>query len=296
MAHYSIKDLEKLSGVKAHTIRIWEKRYGVIKPTRTDTNIRVYCDTELKKLLNVAILNSHGHKISKIAKFKQDEIFTELEKLNSVEQQFQVQIDLLVMAMIDLDRRQFEKVLADSTLKIGFEDTAIKILYPFLQKVGVMWQTDDVNPAQEHFISSLIIQKLYVAIDQAYQPEIVNAKKALLYLPEGEYHEMGLLFYRYLMKRRGYETIYLGQSVPYSDLVKVINSHNPDVVVTAFVASIQCEKLQSYLKTLASDLKNKLIIATGYQVCNFNLPLPKKVKAAQDVHEFISFIQKDLPK
>jgi DNA-binding transcriptional MerR regulator len=291
MGHYSIKDLEKLSGIKAHTIRIWEKRYGVIKPTRTDTNIRVYCDTELKKLLNVAILNNHGHKISKIAKLKQGEICCELEKLNSSDQEFQVQIDSLVVAMVDLDRRRFEKILGDSTLKIGFEETSINILYPFLQKVGVMWQTDDINPAQEHFISSLIIQKLYVAIDQAYQPENLNAKKALLYLPEGEYHEMGLLFYRYLMKKRGYETIYLGQSVPFSDLPKVVNAHNPDIIVTAFVASIPCESLLAYLFKVSNDFKDKTIIASGYQVCSFNLSVPKNVKTFQDVHQFISFIE-----
>jgi DNA-binding transcriptional MerR regulator len=290
MAHYSIKDLEKLSGVKAHTIRIWERRYNLIKPTRTCTNIRVYCDTELKKLLNIAILNNHGFKISKIAKLKHSEICGELERLNSKEDNFQVQIDTLVVAMVELDRRRFEKILADSTLKIGFENTCINVLYPFLQKIGVMWQTDDINPAQEHFISSLIIQKLYVAIDQAYQPEAIGAKKALLYLPEGELHEMGLLFYRYLMKRRGYETIYLGQSVPYSDLKKVIEAHNPEYVVTSFVASIPCETLQAYLTTMSKDFKDKTIVATGYQVCKFDMSLPKNIKPIQGVKDFISYI------
>lgn len=293
MAHYSIKDLEKLSGVKAHTIRIWEKRYNLIKPTRTCTNIRVYCDTELKKLLNIAILNNHGHKISKIAKLKQEEICGELEKLNEREEQFQVQIDTLVLAMVDLDRRRFEKVLADSTLKIGFEETAIQLLYPFLQKVGVMWQTDDINPAQEHFISSLIIQKLYVAIDQVYQPQKEDAKKALLFLPEGEFHEMGLLFYQYLMKKRGYETIYLGQSVPYADLKKVAEAHDPDMLVTSFVSSIPCENLHEYLGLLSKDFKKKSVVASGYQVCNYKMPVPKNVTAVQDVSSFISFIEKD---
>ena len=146
--------------------------------------------------------------------------------------------------------------------------------------------------AQEHFISSLIIQKLYVAIDQAYQPESINAKKALLYLPEGEFHEMGLLFYRYLMKRRGYETIYLGQSVPYSDLKKVIEAHNPEYVVTSFVASIACENLHAYLSNMSKDFKDKTIVATGYQVCNFEMTVPKNVKPIQGVKEFISFIEK----
>lgn len=292
MGNYSIKDLEKLSGIKAHTIRIWEKRYDIIKPDRTDTNIRKYSDCELKKLLNVAILNNHGFKISKIAKFCQDTINTELEKLNEKEAEFQVQIDMLVVAMVELDRRKFEKILGDSTLRIGFEETAIKILYPFLQKVGVMWQTDDINPAQEHFISSLIIQKLYVAIDQAYQPDLVNATKALLFLPEGEFHEMGLLFFRYLMKKRGYETFYLGQSVPYDDVVKVVKAHDPDVLVTAFVANGPCGFMQTYLDRLAKEFKGKTIYASGYQVCQQECSVPKNVKPVHTPYDFISLIEK----
>ncbi len=291
MGHYSIKDLEKLSGVKAHTIRIWEKRYGVIKPTRTCTNIRVYCDTELKKLLNVAILNNHGHKISKIAKLCHSDICCELQKLNDADKENSTHVDELVVAMVELDRQKFEKILADCTLKMGFEETCILVLYPFLQKVGVMWQTDACSPAQEHFISSLIIQKLYVAIDQAYQPATKDSKKALLYLPEGELHEMGLLFYRYLMKRRGYETIYLGQSVPYSDLLKIVEAHNPDYIVTAFVASISCDNLQTYLNDISTAFKSKKIIVSGYQVCNFERPVPKNVETVSTPHDFIELIE-----
>ncbi len=293
MGNYSIKDLETLSGVKAHTIRIWEKRYDIIKPDRTDTNIRKYSDMELKKLLNVAILNNHGHKISKIAKLCHGEICEELEKLNQRDDKFQVQIDTLVVAMVDLDRKKFQKILADSTQKVGFEATAINLLYPFLRKVGVMWQTDDINIPQEHFISSLVIQKLYVAIDQEYQPEMEGAKKALLFLPEGEYHEMGLLFYRYLMKKRGYETIYLGQSLPYPDLLKVVEAHRPDLLVTAFVANIPQDYLQNYLNRMSADFPSKTIVASGYQVCQAKFSIPENVKALKDVKEFISFIEKD---
>ncbi|MFC2176621.1 MerR family transcriptional regulator [Bacteroidota bacterium] len=292
MGSYSIKELEKLSGIKAHTIRIWERRYNLIKPERTCTNIRIYCDTELKKLLNIAILNNHGFKISKIAQLKPAEICGELERLNAKDGEFQSQIDTLVVAMVELDRRKFEKVLADSTSKIGFEETCIKLLYPFLQKVGVMWQTDDINPAQEHFISSLIIQKLYVEIDKAYQSDVTDAKKALFFLPEGEMHEMGLLFYRYIMKKRGYETIYLGQSVPFENLIKVTEAHNPDYLVTAFISSIPCEQLHGFLKKLSDTFNDKTIIASGYQICNHQLPIPENVRAVQDPISFISLVEK----
>lgn len=291
MGHYSIKDLEKLSGVKAHTIRIWEKRYGVIKPTRTDTNIRVYCDTQLKKLLNVALLNNHGFKISKIAKLKHEDLCEELNRIAETGKKHSTHIDELVVAMVELDRRKFEKVLADCTLKMGFEETCIHVLYPFLQKVGMMWQTDVCSAAHEHFISSLIIQKLYVAIDQAYQPQVADTKKALLYLPEGELHEMGLLFYRYLMKKRGYETVYLGQSVPYPDLIKIVQAMNPDYIVTAFVSSISCDDLQSYLTDVSKAFKSKKIIASGHQVCNFERPVPKNVATVSCAKGFIELIE-----
>lgn len=291
MGHYSIKDLEKLSGVKAHTIRIWEKRYGVIKPTRTDTNIRVYCDTELKKLLNVAALNNHGLKISKIAQLNHEDLCEELNKIAPVDKANCTHIDELVVAMVELDRSKFEKVLADCTLKMGFEETCIQVLYPFLQKIGVMWQTDACSAAHEHFVSSLIIQKLYVAIDQAYQPKLSKPKKALLYLPEGELHEMGLLFYRYLMKKRGYETVYLGQSVPYADLIKIVEALNPDYIVTAFVSSISCDALQAYLTDVSVAFKSKKIIASGHQVCSFERSVPKNVATVSCAKGFVELIE-----
>lgn len=291
MGHYSIKDLEKLSGVKAHTIRVWEKRYGVIQPTRTDTNIRVYCDTELKKLLNVALLNNQGLKISKIAQLDHQQICAELQRLSDVDKANSTYVDELVLAMVELNRQMFEKILADCTLKMGFEETCIQVLYPFLQKVGVMWQTDACSPAHEHFISNLIIQKLYVAIDQAYTPDTNNKPKALLYLPEGELHEMGLLFYRYLMKKRGFETIYLGQNVPFADLVKIVKAHNPTHLVTAFVSAIACDNLEFYLTNMAQTFPDKKIIVSGHQVCCFDRQLPSNIDTVSTPHAFIERIE-----
>ena len=159
MGKYSIKDLETLSGIKAHTIRIWEKRYGVITPDRTDTNIRTYCDEDLKKLLNIALLNNNGLKISKISKLNYEDLCQEVEKVAQTDTSYPTYIDRLVVSMVDLDRPKFEAILKDGTDKLGFEDFCIHVLYPFLQKIGVMWMANSVNPAQEHFISSLIIQK-----------------------------------------------------------------------------------------------------------------------------------------
>jgi len=291
MGHYSIKDLEKLTGIKAHTIRIWEKRYGIINPERTDTNIRTYSDEELKRLLNVSILNNHGLKISKIAKLKPEDLNLELTRIAESDSKYETQIDSLVVAMVDLDRRKFEKILGDCTLKMGFEDTCIRVLYPFLQKVGLMWQTDSINPAQEHFISNLIRQKLFVAIDELYDPDLDGKPKAVMALPEGELHELGLLFYRYLMEKRGYNTIYLGQSVPFDDLVQTVKAHRAEFVVTAFVASVAPDKISCYVRSLSDRLPDAHIIATGGQVGMIEEPAPDQVSYCPSVPLFIGLIE-----
>jgi DNA-binding transcriptional MerR regulator len=168
MAAYSIRDLERLSGIKAHTIRIWEKRYGLIEPRRTTTNIRTYCDTELKKILNVSLLNRNGLKISKIVCMSSQEIADQVSRITHFMPDEQSQIEGLTTAMIDFDEARFERIIARSVIQFGFEDTLIKIIYPFFVKIGLMWQTGTVNPAQEHFVTNLVRQKVMVAIDNQF--------------------------------------------------------------------------------------------------------------------------------
>jgi MerR family transcriptional regulator, light-induced transcriptional regulator len=291
MGHYSIKDLEKLSGVKAHTIRIWEKRYGIINPERSDTNIRTYSDDELKRLLNVSILNNHGIKISKIAKLKPEAVNEHLTRIVETDSKYETQVDSLVVSMVDLDRRKFEKILANCTLRMGFEDTCVRVLYPLLQKMGLMWQTDSINPAQEHFITNLIRQKLFVAIDELYDPELEDRPKVVLGLPEGELHELGLLFYCYLMEKRGFNTIYLGQNVPFEDMVQTARAHKAELVVTAFVASMTPEHISSYVIALANNLPDAHIIATGGQVGQIKESAPEHVSYCSSVPTFIGVIE-----
>lgn len=289
MGKYSIKDLETLSGIKAHTIRIWEKRYGVITPDRTDTNIRTYCDEDLKKLLNIALLNNNGLKISKISKLNYEDLCQEVEKVAQTDTSYPTYIDRLVVSMVDLDRPKFEAILKDGTDKLGFEDFCIHVLYPFLQKIGVMWMANSVNPAQEHFISSLIIQKMYVATDNLYTGDKKNSK-TIFFLREGEMHEMGLLFYRYLMKKRGTDAIYLGQSVPFEDLKQVVHAHKPEYLVTALVATLDDDSLGVYLNKMSDAFPNQKIIVSGYQVSQYAGQIPKNIIKTDDVHQFIDYI------
>jgi MerR family transcriptional regulator, light-induced transcriptional regulator len=237
MANYTIKDLERLSGIKAHTIRIWEKRFGLIEPERTQTNIRFYCDEELKKLLNISILNRNGYKISKIASLTKEEICDNIQKLNENTTDIESQIENLAIAMIDLDEAKFEKLLSHTIIQLGFEDSIINVINPFLIRVGVMWQTGTINPAQEHFISNLIRQKLLVAIDSQVPNETAVSKTFLLFLPEGEKHEFGLLFANYIIRKRGHKVIYLGQNIPLNDLNEILRIRHVDYLMTSIITN-----------------------------------------------------------
>lgn len=264
MGKYSIKELEQLSGIKAHTIRIWEKRYKLIDPSRTTTNIRFYSDEDLKKIINVSLLNNNGIKISKIADMSLDAMSKKVMEISDVQHEATVHIDQMVVAMIDMEEEMFERILNNIILKFGFEKTITDVVYPFLEKIGILWQTHNITPAHEHFISNLIRQKIIVAIDGLPIPS-KSAKKILLFLPEGEMHEMGLLFYHYLTRKNGYRTYYLGQSVPHEDLKKVVKVHQPDMMLTS-ITSAPNGNIEPYIKRLTNDFKDISILVSGYQV------------------------------
>jgi len=263
MGKYSIKELEQLSGIKAHTIRIWEKRHQLIDPKRTTTNIRYYSDEDLKKIINVSLLNNHGVKISKIVDLSEAEISQKVAELSEAKNSIEIFIDQLVLAMIDMDEEQFEKTLANLILKFGFERVIIEIVYPFLEKIGILWLTNNITPAQEHFISNLIRQKLIVSID-ALPLAPKSAKRVVLYLPENELHELGLLFYHYICKKEGFRTYYLGQSVPYRDLLSVVEEHQPDIIVSAFTTEPKGNSVDLYLTKLATDFAGITILVSGF--------------------------------
>lgn len=292
MGTYTIRELENLSGIKAHTIRIWEKRYGLIAPQRTSTNIRTYCDSELKKLLNISILNRKGLKISKIARMSSDEINGKINQLVQDLTSTENQIESLTLAMIDFDEFRFEQVLAKTIIQFGFEDAVTRILYPFFTRVGVLWQTGSVNPAQEHFISNLVRQKLFAAIDGLISATKPEGKRFIFFLPEGELHEIGLLFCCYLSKKRGHNTIYLGQSVPLNDLKEVVRIRQVDYLVTAFISSFKGNDLDAYVRILSDSFLNQTIYLSGSQALNLADPLPDNIKRVSSPHQFVDEIEK----
>lgn len=227
MNSFTIKDLENLSGIKAHTLRIWEQRYSFLKPERTGTNIRYYSNDELKKILNVALLNKYGYKISHIDKMNEGEIKEKIFSLNQMEAQQERIVNELIQCMVDIDIDKLETILDKYISARGIEKTIIQIIFPFMEKIGILWLTNHINPAQEHLITNIIRQKLIVGIDGIVPALKVN-KSVLLFLPEGEYHELGLLFMNYLLKSRGVNTIYLGCNVPIRDIDYIVKLKKPD--------------------------------------------------------------------
>ncbi len=270
MGQYSIKELELLSGIKAHTLRIWEKRYAIITPKRTATNIRFYSDDDLKKIINLSLLNSNGLKISKLVLLSAGELTKRVLELSEQKHDNEIYIDQLITAMIDMEEESFNGILQNIAEKIGFEKAVLDVIYPFLKKVGILWHAGNVSPAQEHFITHLIRQKMMVAIDKLPIPP-KNKKKAMLFLPENELHEIGLLFYHYITRKLGVRTYYLGQTVPYHDLKLIGKVHKPHFIVTTITSSPPPSELPDFVSALCTDFSSTKILLTGSALAKVKL-------------------------
>lgn len=286
IATFSIKDLEKLSGIKAHTLRIWELRYGILKPERTDTNIRVYSNDELKQLLNITLLYNHGYKISRIAALKKAELIAAVNAIVDAQSPPSLQ-EALIIAMVELDEERFEKIISSSILRHGFSQTIETLVYPFLHRIGIMWQTGSINPAQEHFISGLIRQKLIAAIDGQSAPQNRRSRRFILYLPEDELHELSLLYYSYLLRSRGHRVIYLGQSVPFADLQKVAEIRSPYAIVAVFT---HVAPAPAYLKKLSKSFPGVRILLSGSKIIGSGLRLPSNLAVFKQPADFLKLI------
>ncbi|WP_233145488.1 MerR family transcriptional regulator [Labilibacter marinus] len=290
MAVYSIKDLEKISGIKAHTIRIWERRYGVIEPMRSDTNIRKYNDNDLKRILNISILNQNGFKISKIANLDNEQLKEKVIDLSLDHGNTNVQVESLVVSMLELNEHKFNNVLTTSIIKRGFEDTVETILFPFLDRIGILWQAGTINPAQEHFISNLIRQKIIVAIDNEMSAKD-NGKKITFFLAENELHEIGLLFYSLLARKEGYGVVYLGMSVPFEDLKAVNEIQKADAFFTSFTSPPSKSELDEILTFYKKEFPKTPFMITGLQVKNNEDQVPSGFHSVTSASDFKSVLK-----
>jgi DNA-binding transcriptional MerR regulator len=291
VVNYAISELSQLSGIKPHTIRMWEQRYGILKPKRTETKIRTYSDHDLRFLMNIALLNRQGYKISKIAELGNEEINNIVNQIEQADPSFEILVDQLTKNMISFDEIGFEKTINTSILRNGFKDTMLQVIYPFLEKIGLLWVTGHINPAQEHFVSNLIRQKIIVAIDGQNLQWGPSSKKILLFLPAHELHELSLLFFTYNLKTQHHHTIYLGANLPNADLQPVIDVYEPDYVFTVLTSTLYIKNSVNLLQTTAKNNPKIHFKIAGMQAHHASKGAPKNLTTFQSLTDVLKFGQ-----
>jgi DNA-binding transcriptional MerR regulator len=289
MNAFTIKDLENLSGVKAHTIRIWEQRYSFLKPQRTKTNIRYYSCEELKAILNIALLNKYGFKISHIDRMCAEELNEKLISLSHTQAQHERLLNELLHYMVDLDMEQFEDLLDQQIKARGIEKTITQLIFPFLDKIGILWLTNNINPAQEHLVTNIIRQKLIVGIERCKPERFINTT-ILLFLPEGEHHELGLLYMYYLLKNRGVSVIYLGANVPVQDVDFVARLKKPDYLYSHLTCIADNFHFGKFLQHFSRNMPETTLVVSGNLTNSHTRKIPPNVKFKKSLQEAIAFV------
>jgi len=289
MNAFTIKDLENLSGIKAHTIRIWEQRYNFLKPCRTETNIRYYCNQELKTVLNISLLNKYGYKISHIDRMSDQELKNNIISLSDKDAQQERIVNELIAYMVDLDIDRFEQQLDKYILIKGIDKTIHQIIFPFLDRIGILWVTNHIHPAQEHLVTNIIRQKLIVGIEGVMTAIRVN-KTVLLFLPEGEYHELGLLYVYYLLKSHGIRVLYLGANMPLMDVAFVCQTKNPDFLYSHLTAIAGNFNFEKFLSQVSQAMPGTPLVVSG-QLARMQLrKIPAGFNFRRSLAEVLEFV------
>jgi DNA-binding transcriptional MerR regulator len=290
--NFSIKDLENLSGIKAHTIRIWEKRYDLLKPNRTDTNIRYYPLSSLQKLLNITLLYNHGYKISKIAKLDEDAIPVKVREIISENSVKNHSINAFKLAMINFDQTLFYSTYNSLLTDKSFREVFYEVFIPLLNELGLLWQTDTISPSHEHFITSLIKQKILINTEKLQMIEPSKKDKVfVLYLPDNEIHELGLLYLNYEVVLRGYQSIYLGQTVPMDSLKDILKYFSRITFLSYFTVEPNKDRVRDYVKEFSEEINessaNSLWIL-GQQIKHLEIDkLPESVRTFESIQEVV---------
>lgn len=280
---YTIQQIEVLSDIKAHTLRIWEKRYAIISPKRSEGNFRFYDEKDLKKILNISFLNKNGIKISKIAKLEDEDIEQQVLDIFNHTKDYDNSFQLLTKALIDYDLPVFEDYFNNYLKSHSFEDCLFQIIYPFFDKIGILWQTNKICPAQEHLFSQFVKQLVLAKINNlSVKP---TKEKVLLYLRDNEYHELGLLVYHYFLKQKGYIVYNLGQSVPTENLDQVYKKITPKYVLTSFVAYMNEENFTEYICKVKPIFSNSTFCVSGSALFIKNLSSHDNIRIIKNLND-----------
>lgn len=289
MNAFTIKDIENLSGIKAHTLRIWEQRYHFLKPKRSETNIRTFSNDDLKSILNIALLNKYGYKISHINKMSAAELSEKILSLPQADAQQERVVNELIQAMIDLDMDHFVEILDNYIIALGIERMILQLIFPFMERIGILWLTSHINPAQEHLVSNIIRQKLIVGIE-GVSPGRKKSQTILLYLPEGEHHEIGLLFMYYLLKSRGISVIYLGSNVPSKDVEYIVNLKKPNYIHSHLTTAGSSFNFDKFLANSRKAFPGIPVLITGELTRAYQKKIQPPLRLLRSLDEVMEFI------
>jgi DNA-binding transcriptional MerR regulator len=286
MNSLTIKDLENLSGIKAHTIRIWEQRYKFLKPCRTCTNIRYYSNEELQKILSIALLNKYGYKISHIDKMCETEIKEKMLSLSPLEAKQQKIVNDLIVSMVNLDPQNVEKVIDAYIATEGIERTITQIIFPLLDRTGIIWLTNHIDPLQEKLLSNVVRQKLMVALEEM-PPTGKATKTIVLFTPDGTHRDLGILYMNYILRKRGVNTIYLGANVPLDHITRIAAAKKPDYIYCHLASFCRNFNLEGFIASATQNIKTTPVVISGKLITTFEGKLAKNIRLIETFHAVI---------
>lgn len=288
MVVYSIKDIEEITGVKAHTLRIWEKRYDIVKPERTKTNIRYYTEEHLKYILNITLLNNNGYKISQIAEMSNEDIKNHTSRLSNAEDHLEDQMDVLSFAVINMDDIAVNVILDKYIADFGFEKTMDLLINPFLEKLSTLWVAGTIKSVHESFISEILRQRTSTEI-QKLKPADQTLPKILLYLGDGEKQELSMIFLLYILRSKGLNVTLVGFDLNIKDVLDAYQVLEPDYIYTIINEELKDHNIDTYINYIAKSINSCKLVLSGYKIVSSSLDLPSNCLNLNDMDSVIDF-------
>ena len=293
MGNYSIDQFSSITGITKFVLRTWENRYAYLKANRSETNIRIYNDEMIVRALNTNYLLEAGYKISKISKISEIELIKIVDeiKVNQIEGKENYYINQIIISTLEFSTSKFNKVFEEGVLDFGILDFYKKVILTTLDRIGILWLTNKIGPSQEHFLTENIKQKLIVASD-IYLTQEYKKETWLLFLPENEFHEIGLLFARFLLVKNGFNVIYLGSNIPYESLNQVHEKIKIDNTLMFSVSNSSKININSTIEYLESNFQSTNNYIVSKEITTKMINKKSSINILSDVNSFINIISK----